>query len=150
GAAQKKDHDRKLAGGTMSRSGATCPCCGTITTGEDIRLESKANRLGQVLTAVVVEERSGKAYRLPTSEESRVCDEAAAKLGQLWEVIPFGQPEEPIPQGASRVGGGSPFTVHLYGITRWRQLFSNRQLLAVATFANHARNAREAMKAAGY
>lgn len=27
-AAQKREHDKKLGAGTMSRAGATCPCCG--------------------------------------------------------------------------------------------------------------------------
>src|SRR5439155_25720109 len=37
--AQKREHDKKLAGGTMSRSGVTCPCCGTIMPMVDIRRE---------------------------------------------------------------------------------------------------------------
>src|SRR2546427_267901 len=49
-AAQKREHDKQLAGGTMSRSGVTCPCCNTIMTMEDIRRESVAGRTGTVMT----------------------------------------------------------------------------------------------------
>ncbi len=35
-AAQRREHDKKLGAGTMSRSGGACPCCGTIMTMQDI------------------------------------------------------------------------------------------------------------------
>lgn len=53
-AAQRREYDKKLGAGTMSRAGATCPCCGTIMTSEDLRLQGQAGRLGETLTAVVV------------------------------------------------------------------------------------------------
>ena len=31
-AAQRRENDKRLSAGTMSRSGAKCPCCGTIMT----------------------------------------------------------------------------------------------------------------------
>ncbi len=34
-AARRREHDKRLGGGTMSRSGATCPCCGAIATMEE-------------------------------------------------------------------------------------------------------------------
>ncbi len=58
---EKKAHDRKLGFGTMSRSGATCPCCGAIMTTEDIHLEGKSGRLESVITTVVTE---GKKVRI--------------------------------------------------------------------------------------
>src|SRR6266700_1712871 len=50
-ATQKGEHDKQLAGGTMSRSGVTCPCCGTVMTMEDIRREAQAGRLSEIMTA---------------------------------------------------------------------------------------------------
>src|SRR5437667_7283708 len=67
--AQKREHDKKLAGGTMSRSGVTCPCCSTIMTMDDLRSESVAGRTGTVMTAVVVDGDVGKEYHRPTEEE---------------------------------------------------------------------------------
>jgi len=69
-AAQRRENDKQIGGGTMSRSGARCPCCGTIMTMEDIRLEGKAGRLGAVNTAVVVDGQRGKEYRMPTDHET--------------------------------------------------------------------------------
>lgn len=149
-AAQRREHDRKTGAGTMSRSGATCPCCRTIMTMEDIRLEGRAGRLGAVMTAVVVDGPNGKEYRLPTAEEVHLAQEAEKEIDRVFAEIPFGLPEEPVPQGASRAGGGSPFTVFSYGLTRWYNLFTSRQLLALGTFVKHTRAAREAMRELGY
>ena len=70
-AARRREHDRRIGGGTMSRSGASCPLCPTIMTMEDLRLDGRAGRLGEVMTAVVVDGPAGKEYRLPTELELR-------------------------------------------------------------------------------
>jgi|SRR5579884_186832 len=149
-AAQKREADKQAGGGTMSRSGVTCPCCGTVMTSEDLRLEGQAGRLGTVMTSVVVDSRSGKEYRLPTEDELRLADEAKEILPSVFADIPFGLPEESIPQGASRSSGGSAFTVFLYGLTKWSELFTPRQLLALGTFVKHTRLAREMIRKQGY
>src|SRR5258708_6340433 len=116
-AAQKREHDKNLAGGTMSRSGVTCPCCSTILATEDIRREAQGGHLGSVMTTVVVDGQNGKEYRIPTENEIELTCEAEKELQSVFSDIPFGLPREPIPQGASRAGGGSSFTVFLYGLT---------------------------------
>ena len=123
-AAQRREHDKRLGAGTMSRSGATCPCCKTIMTMEDIRLEGQAGRLGTTMTVVVVDGQNGKEYRLPTDKETKLADETEDTAANVLTDVPFGLPEEPVPQGASRAGGGSPFTVFLYGLTKWADLFT--------------------------
>jgi adenine-specific DNA methylase len=149
-AAQRREHDKRIGQGTMSRAGARCPCCPTIVTSEDIRLEGQAGRLLVVPTAVVVDGQSGQEYRLPTELEIELADQEDGDLLAVYSQIPFGIPTEPIPEGASRVGGGSPFTVYQYGFTTWGQLFRPRQLLSLGTIVVHSRGARDAMKAEGY
>ena len=127
--AQRREHDRRLGAGTMSRTGAACPCCGAIATMEDIRLEGRAGRLGAVMTAVVVDGLKGKEYRLPTDHERAVAEVTDERLRVLYAGIPFGLPEEPL---ASKEALG--FRVPLYGFDTWRKLFTNRQLLALGTF----------------
>ena len=80
------------------------------------------------MMAVVVDGLDGKEYRLPTEEDAAVFAKQAEQLETLFTDIPFGLPTEPEPQGGSRKGGGSPFTVHLYGLKRWHKLFTPRQL----------------------
>jgi putative DNA methylase len=103
--AQRRENDKRLGAGTMSRSGVRCPCCQTIVTGEDIRLESQAGRLNAALTAVVVNGHNGKEFRRPTDDEVNIVAECNRQLPDIYASIPDGAPSEPIPQGASRVGG---------------------------------------------
>ena len=75
-AAQRREHDKRLGAGTMSRAGATCPCCGTIMTMADLRLEGRASRMSAQMTAVVVDSPGGKEYRLPTALEVEMAEVA--------------------------------------------------------------------------
>ena len=133
-AAQRREHDRRAGAGTMSRTGATCPCCGVIMTMEDIRLEGQAGRLGAVMTAVVVDGQEGKEYRLPTEHERTVAEVTEEKLEALYAEIPFGLPEEPLP---SKEAPG--IRVPLYGFDTWRKLFTNRQLAFYAVLISTLR-----------
>ena len=126
-AAQRREHDKRIGGGTMSRTGATCPCCGVIMTMQDIRLEGRAGRLGAVMTAVVVNGPKGKEYRLPTEHELSAAEVTEEQLQALYADIPFGLPEEPTPTKTQFSG------VYNYGMDTWRKLFTNRQLLAIGT-----------------
>ena len=125
-AAQRREHDRRVGGGTMSRTGATCPCCGVIMTMQDIRLEGRAGRLGAVMTAVVVNGPKGKEYRLPTEHERSVAEVSEHELQTLYADIPFGLPEEPTPRAGR--GASRAFSVDGYGLDTWRKLFTSRQL----------------------
>ncbi|MBE3604319.1 DUF1156 domain-containing protein [bacterium] len=138
--AQRREYDRKLGAGTMSRAGATCVCCGLPSmTMEDIRLEGKAGRLGAIMTAVVVDGPGGKEYRLPIDEEIRLAAEAEHEVERVFAEIPFGIPDEPTPKGGS--GAARAFSVDGYGFDRWSKLFTPRQLLALGTFVKHSRAA---------
>jgi adenine-specific DNA methylase len=130
GVAQRREHDKKLGVGTMSKAGATCPCCGVIMTSEDIRLEGQAGRLGATMTAVVVDGPKGKEYRLPTAEEVRLAVEAEKELECVFANVPFGLPTEPTPTGGGS-GAGRAFSVQGYGLMKWQDLFTCRQLLAI-------------------
>jgi len=137
-AAQRREHDKRLGAGTMSRSGAKCPCCGAIMMMEDIRLEGQAGRLGAIMTAVVVDGQSGKEYRLPDMREVQRAEEAEKALSGLFAQIPFGLPEELLP---SKEALG--FRVPLYGFDQWKKLFTPRQLLALGTFVKWTRAAKK-------
>jgi len=112
---------------------------------EDIRQEGLRGRLGAEMTAVVVEGRNGKEYRLPTPEEINLAAETEKELDRIFTDIPFGLPDEQLPTKEA-LG----FRVPLYGFDKWRQLFTPRQLLAIGTFAKYTRGARDAMRQHGY
>ena len=135
--AQRREHDKRKGAGTMSRSGAQCPCCPTIMTMEDIRLEGKKDRLDAVMTAVVVDGPNGKEYREPTEHEFAVANVSQEDIESLYLNIPFGLPAELTPcqgPGASRA-----FSVENYGLDQWAKLFSARQLFCLGNFVEIVR-----------
>ena len=132
--AQRREHDKRLGAGTMSRSGARCPCCPGIMTMEDIRLEGRAGRLGAAMTAVVVDGPKGKEYRLPEEEELCTAEVSPDEIDTLYADIPFGLPTEPLP-GKETLG----FRIPLYGFDQWAKLFTDRQLLALGTILREIR-----------
>ncbi len=147
-AAQKREHDKRIGAGTMSRAGAQCPCCNTIMTMEDIRLEGRAGRLGAVMNAVVVDGQSGKEYRLPTQHEFDVAEIDEARVDRIFEQLPTGHLKAMLP--LSRVEGNSGFRVILYGIDSWRRLLLGRQYAMLGNFSVVAREARETCRKLGY
>ena len=146
--AQKREADKRIGGGTMSHSGVTCPCCGTIIKMEDLRLAGVSGRIGALMTAVVVDGPHGKEYRLPTDDEIRLAAEAQNAVADVFAAIPFGLPEELVPKGGS--GASRAFSVDGYGLDKWYKLFTPRQLLALGTLVKHTRAVRDAMRAEKY
>ena len=71
----------------MSSTGVTCPCCKIVLRMEDIRRNGLAGRLGTMMTAVVVEGKESKEYRLPTDEERRMASEAEQPLPELSHIF---------------------------------------------------------------
>lgn len=151
-AAQKREYDKKLGAGTMSRAGAKCPMpnCGTVMTPEDLRLEGRAGRFAAVITAVVVDSPMSKEYRLPTAYEIELAELAEREKDAAFKDVPYGLPTEPIPDGASRQGGGSPFTTPLYGLDEWQKLFNGRQAIALAELVKAHRALPALLRAAAY
>ena len=146
GPAQRREHDKRLGAGTMSRAGATCPCCGTIMTMEDIRLDGQADRLGQTMTTVVADGVEGKEFRPPYGPDWQTAEASEAALSEVFRHVPFGLPTEPTPIGGGR-GASRAFSLQGYGIRRWRDLFTSRQLLALGTFVRHTRQAHDTLAA---
>lgn len=151
---QKDRNDRKIGAGTMSRAGAICPCCETIMTRDNLRMEGRAGRLGLVMTAVVVHGLRGKEYRRPEPPEIKAAEVSKEKLEQIFADVPLGVPMEPIglydkPYGSSdsldmaddvdqkhtlrRLGCSRSLTVAIYGMDQWHKLFTTRQLATLGT-----------------
>jgi adenine-specific DNA methylase len=148
-AAQRREHDKRIGAGTMSRSGAKCPCCGTIMEMEDIRLEAQAGRFGYVSTATIVEGSKGKEHRAPTAHEIECAAVAENSLEQVFATVPFGLPLEHTPVGGGK-GAGRAFSVRGYGLGSWRDLFTKRQLLALGVLVGCVRAAKAHLGKTGY
>ena len=68
--AHRREHDKRRGAGTMTRSGAQCPCCPAIMTNEDIRLEAQAGRLAVCMMAAVIDGLDGRNTDSPRSKRS--------------------------------------------------------------------------------
>ncbi|MBM4083200.1 MAG: DUF1156 domain-containing protein [Planctomycetes bacterium] len=133
-AAQKKAHDKEIGTGTMSRAGAKCPCCGLPSMSmDDIRLEGQAGRLGARMTAVVVDGPNGKEYRPAT--ELEIVQAVELKRPSLGD--------SSIDSVFSPASTRS-ITCQIYGVTKFRDLFTPRQVCALATLIEQIKRSSEA------
>jgi putative DNA methylase len=119
--------------GSVGRSGATCLACGTSMPLATVRTEAKAGRMGAQLLCTVAK---GNRQRLYVQADQMQC--RAADVMRPEDV-----PDTELPEAA--LG----FRVQGYGITRHRQLFTNRQLLALTTFCGLVDEARKQVVADG-
>lgn len=143
-AAQKREHDKRIGEGTVSRSGGRCPACGTFMTKSDIQIEGRNARLGETLTAVVVEGPSGKEYRLPTDADYKALANIGNELDEIFGRLPFGLPTEPVVLDAK----GNTWC-SLYGIDEFHKLFGERQLAALGLLSLATREAAAEMQHLG-
>lgn len=136
--AQRREHDKRISAGTMSRSGVTCamPSCGTTMTMSDLRLEGMADRLGAVITAVITDGADGKEYRLPSALEVKAAEEAEGDVLNVYSEVPFGLPIDPVIEDAKR----NTWCV-TYGLNQWSKLFNSRQLISTASYLRASRDA---------
>ena len=139
-AAQKRAHDQRLGKGTMSRSGAACPCCGSVTKMKELRAQGRSGRLGARMIAVVIDGQKGKDYRLPTEHDLAAAEVGADEIEALDEAIPYGLPDEPTPKAG--IGASRAFSVDGYGLDTWGKLFTDRQFLALGTILREIRAVR--------
>lgn len=108
-----------------------CLMSGTPIGGDYIKTEGQAGRMGSKLIAVVAEGKGGRVY-LPPSDEA----ELIAK-GAQTQWVPSGD----IP---AKLSGGSCVP---YGMTKWGDLFTQRQLAGLSAFSDQISVARERIKA---
>jgi adenine-specific DNA methylase len=139
-----------LNAGTMNRSGVWSPCSGRpgliALTMDDLRLQGQQGLLGSQMTVVVVEstasnrKKTFKRYRLPEQEEIKAAQ--VDEPEEIFQDVPFGIPEEPTPLGGGS-GASRAFSIQRYGLKKWRDLFTPRQLFALGVFVKHTRRAIE-------
>ena len=125
--AQRREHDKRVGAGTMSRTGATCPCCSAIMTMSDIRFEGQAGRLDAIMTAVVVDGVKGKEYRRPSDLELKAVQHAE----QLEEEAMANLAGHSLNQAFEPASTRS-ISAQLYGIRYWRDLYTPRQRMSLS------------------
>ncbi|ADD41297.1 DUF1156 domain-containing protein [Stackebrandtia nassauensis] len=124
----------KESDGTMSgRKGGSCIACGSLVSKDHIKSEGMAGRMGATLMAVVTEGKRQRIYISPTEEHV-----TAAQVERPNDV-----PEQEL--------GYDPRNIWTpqYGLTKFSDLFTNRQLVALTTFSDLISEARDRVLADG-
>ena len=123
-----KDAEAAKRGTKAGGSGSILLCLmsGTPMPFEYLRSEAKAGRMGARLMAIVADGDRGRIYLAPNPEH-----EAAERKAKPQDV-----PETDLP--AKALG----FRVQEYGMIKWRDLFTPRQLVALTTFSDLVTEAR--------
>ena len=115
--------------GTKLAHGANFSCLvsGTAIEPSYIKAEAISHQMGARLMAVVAEGTRARVYLAPTAEMEAVANKAKP----TWA-----------PDG-HLVEDARAFTPILYGLRKWSDLFTQRQLMALTTFSDLAEEVRE-------
>mgnify|MGYP000992685102 CR=1 FL=1 len=124
-------HDPKEAptAGTIAGGKGTCLACGSMIENRYIRGQATSCGLGSTLIAIVAEGGRQRVYLPPTDEHSH----AATRIER-----PADAPTQLVPTRNHDVD-----RLPMYGMRRWSDAFTARQLTALATFSDLVGEARE-------
>jgi putative DNA methylase len=119
--------------GTKLARGANFQCLlsGSPIEPKYIKAEGMAGRMGQKLMAIVAEGTRGRIYVAPSEIMEKIASEAKPDWKPETDIAPDKR---------------SMFTP-LYGLTKFSDLFTPRQLVALTTFSDLVQEAREKIKA---
>ena len=113
--------------GTVTRNGATCVATGTPVPLSYLRAEGKAGRMGVQLMAIVAEGHRSRIFLPPAPDHERIARSA---------VPPDDVPDTEIPYNPRYL------TTPNYGMSKHRDLFTDRQLVALCTLSDLVSDAR--------
>lgn len=111
--------DKAKRDGTISRSGAICPCCNATADFSYIRSEASNGRLVPKMVAVVADTKNGRQFLKPDEEQLLASN--------------VERPDD-IPSGV--LSGKARVNVSLYGFNETADLFTNRQLTTLVEYCN--------------
>ena len=103
--------------GWNNRGNLFCPCCGSLTSVNEVKRQFKKTGIPQRMIAVIYESKDGKSYRIPTQQELDV------KVPNV----------ENKPSDRMAVENNRNFNTPGWGIDNYGDMFSNRQLLLLIT-----------------
>ncbi len=120
---------------TWSRGKAVSPWDHLVIDGAYIRAEAQAGHMGEVLYAVAVRTSKGRGLRSPTQTD---LDALAAAEVELKQLLPRWKLHNVLPTESVPKGNKTKDLLN-YGATRWRDMFTSRQLLVHGCFVEEYR-----------
>lgn len=106
--------------GTRSGRGAVSLADGTPISSEYLKREGSAGRMGAHLMAIVAEDKRGRLYASPSKEH----------LAAAMVEAPLDVPDQELPYDPRNIWTPP------YGLTKYSDLFTNRQLVALTTLSD--------------
>ncbi len=113
----------------LQRGNLKCPCCGSITDVKSLKKQFIEGVTSERLLAVIEEGDGNKEYRLPTLYEIEMVLKASKKVERPSERMPI-EYKQAMP-------------ICSWGFTKWGDMFSTRQLVAVQTLLKHLNNIKK-------
>lgn len=121
-----------------------CPTCTTPVSSDYVKQCALAGKLHEVLAAVVVAGRSSKLYLPPTVTRLPNPEDCHRRIQDTLQ-----QSGQPVLDERMNTGDSTTVAGRGYGIERWAELFTPRQLLVLATLVSNIRQAQREMTAQG-
>lgn len=149
--------DRDVRGGTVTRARATCPCCNTVLPpervrtqlsgqrgGADVVFDTNGKRIGGARMFAVVTLSpgiQGRNYRLPTARDYDAVWKAQKRLKQILDEWEQGGKKGlcPVPDEPMDLKDSTTLAGRGYGTTRWGNLFTTRQAVALTGLGDSLR-----------
>lgn len=132
-----------------SRGNSVCRHCGTTLDVKYVKKEGLVGRIDQQLMSIICTTTGtqGKTYLAGRQFSQYIPDQIDLnnRLEKLCEESNLTTPSESLPNY-----GVLGFRVQPYGLLKWADLFTSRQLLALMTFVKWVRLAHEKMMQQGY
>lgn len=114
----------------------TCPCCGNITSGKDVKEKCFNHNVSERILAVIKETNSGKSYESPSQKDLEACSKQYK--------VDF-KPEGLLPKNDSQ-----NLKIPLWGYDSWASMFSNRQLYTMEAFVRNFKSISTSLGSTNY
>jgi putative DNA methylase len=108
--------------GWIARGNLKCPCCGNPTDVNVLKKQFKKGETSERMLAVIWEGQNGKEYRLPTEKDLAIVTQVPSDIERPNEAMPV-KYTQALPSCT-------------WGLERWGDMFSSRQLFAIQTLLN--------------
>ncbi len=127
---------KNIQDGTLRRGSLTCPICGYTMKQRVVERQVVERGTGiRLLAIILINPKNGhRKYRLPSKIDTAAIAKASEHLVGERELHRSGLsviPDEPVPDFQTY------WSIYLYGIRSWGQLFTDRQALAICTYRKY-------------
>ena len=117
--------------GWVARGNLSCPCCGNTTDVKTLKKQFVDGKSKEKLLAVVWEEDGKRIFKKPTNKEIELLSKISRPDNAPFEEMP------------TKYTQALPSCT--WGISKWGDLFSNRQLIVINSMVNNLNNLKKTL-----